>query len=216
LIVLIWPAIAHAHLAPPRVRADRTLTFDTTSGTLVYDVRLSGNELRRVRAEGDADGDATLSHGEVEALLARWTTELGRDVTIDGAPLSKARLLSKSAEKLEGAITDTDPYAAVAARVAWTFELGSESGTLTIEDGAGFLPFDHTDVSVRGPFLALGDDPQRMGREPRIGWVDLAKTSHRFVITYPKRPDRTAPIVIGAVATIAALLGYLGLRRFRR
>lgn len=193
---------AHAHIPPPVVRADRTLTLTLGERvTLAYVVRLSNPELSRVRREGDADRDGTLSRAEADKVLATFTSALhegvryasGRGFLGEYGRLAAAFPMSSEATGLEGPVEL--PERGPGARVAWQFDLRIARGDdrLAIDDGAAFVQFDHSDVIVRDTanrkFVGLGDDPSRMKLSPELAWVD-AGAGHRHSIHVAWEPGK--------------------------
>jgi hypothetical protein len=213
-------ATAHAHLAPPLVRADRTLTVTLGERvTLAYVVRLSNPELSRVRREGDLDRDGTLSRGESDRVLATFTTALhegvryssGRAALGPSGRLAAAFAMATEATGLEGPVEL--PEQGPGARLAWQFDLrlSRDDHRLAIEDSATFVQFDHSDVVVRDSatrtLTGLGDDPSRMGLAPQLSWVDAgAGHRHSIHVTWtPARDDGRGWVVMLVIAAGLAI-----------
>ena len=221
---------AHAHVAPPAMRADRTVTLTLGERVVLeYVVRLSAPELSRVRHNGDLDHDGTLSRAEADQVLAGFRTALTENVRYaSGAGalgpfgrLAAAHAISNEATGLEG--PNDIPERAVGARLSWSFDLRIAAGDdrMTIEDASAFVTFDHSEVFVRDSsarrFVALGDAPERMTTATQLTWVDAGKIStHSIAVTWTpgasdKRPLFLIAIVLGGVAIAVATV--LSVRR---
>jgi len=214
--VLLTAASARAHLAPPVVRADRTLTLTLGERvTLGYVVRLSNPELSRVRREGDRNHDGTLSRDESDAVLAAFATALGENVRYasgrdrlgEYGRLAAAFPMSTEATGLEGPVEL--PEQGGGARVAWQFDLRIARGDdrLAIDDAAAFVHFDHSDVVVRDTearrLLGLGDDPSRLGLSSQLAWIDAgAGHRHHIHVTWTKARDEGRGVLVMLVVIV--------------
>jgi hypothetical protein len=221
-LAVLSASTAHAHLAPPLIRADRTLTVTLGERvTLAYVVRLSNPELSRVRREGDADRDGALSRAESDAVLAKFTTALtegvhyasGRDMLGSAGRLAAAFPMSTEATGLEGPVEL--PEQGPGARLAWQFDLRIARGDdrLAIDDATTFVQFDHSDVVVRDTatrkLLGLGDDPARMGTAAQLSWIDAgAGHAHHIQLTWtPARDDGRGLLVMLVIVVGLAIAG---------
>ncbi len=231
---LLATSAAHAHVAPPLIRADRTLTITLGERvTLAYVVRLSNPELSRVRRDGDVDHDGTLSRAEADKVLATFTSALhegvryasGRDALGPHGRLAAAYPMSSEATGLEGPVQL--PERGPGARLAWQFDLRLARGDdrLAIDDGAAFVQFDHSDVIVRDTatrkLLGLGDDPSRMRPQPELSWVD-AGSAPRHTVHLTWTPGKEAArglmlmlVIVVGIAIAGATLWSVRDRRPR-
>jgi hypothetical protein len=211
-LVLI-PGAALAHIAPPILRADRTLTITLGDRvTLEYVIRLSAPELSRVRRAGDLDRDGQLSRAEADRVLAGFKTELTEKVRYaSGAGalgeygrLAAAHPIAFEATGMEGPVDL--PERAPGARIAWSFDLriASRDDRLAIEDPSSFVTFDHSEVFVRDTaarrFATLGDAPERMNPTTQLAWIDAGKAStHMIHLTWTPAPMDKRPLLMIAV-----------------
>lgn len=211
--ILLIAAPASAHVAPPVMRADRTLTLTLGDRVLLdYVVRLSAPELSRVRREGDADRDGVLSRGEADAVLARFRGAVtdgvryasGRGGLGPFGRLLAAHPISTDASGLEGPVDL--PERAPGARVSWSFDLRIAPGDdrLALEDASAFVSFDHSEVFVRDTaarrLLSLGDAPERMKPASQLAWVDAGHpATHAIHVSWTPAPSDKRPLLILAV-----------------
>jgi len=215
---------ASAHLAPPTMRADRTLTVSLGERTtLLYALRLSAPELARVRASADKNHDGTLSAEEATQLLGTWTAAVRANVSLASGrgrvgftfPLDvKSFEIGREATGLEGPTEPPAAEMAPGARVAWTFDLRLAGGDdrLTLVDATSLLPIDHSEVFVRDSasrrLTGLGVDPAKLGVASQLSWVDAAttdktRTIHLTWTPPPERPWWMVPLVIAIGLAIA-------------
>ncbi len=228
--ILLIAAPASAHVAPPVMRADRTLTLTLGDRVVLeYVVRLSAPELSRVRRDGDTDRDGVLSRGEADAVLARFRSALGESVRYASGRgglgpygrLAASHAIGTEASGFEGPVDL--PERAPGARVAWSFDLriAPADDRLAVEDASAFVSFDHSEVFVRDTatrrFLSLGDAPERMKPGAQLAWVDAGHSAtHAIHVAWTpppsdKRPLLIIAVMIGGLAIAAATL--LSVRR---
>lgn len=213
LLLLVFQGAARAHLAPPIVRADRTLTITLGERVVLdYVVRLSAPELSRVRRTGDLDHDGALSRSEADRVLAAFHGELtekvryasGRQGLGPFGRLAAAHPIATSSDNLEGPV-DLEERAQ-GARISWSFDLGiaSRDDRMTLEDPSAFVTFDHSEVFVRDSasrrLLSLGDAPDRMTTSARLAWVDAGRaTPHTVMVAWMPAPTDKRPLLMIAV-----------------
>jgi hypothetical protein len=219
-LVCVLAAPAYAHIAPPVMRADRTLTLTLGDRVLLeYVVRLSAPELSRVRREGDTDKDSVLSRGEADRVLEGFRAAVtehvryasGRGGVGPYGRLVAAHAIGTETSGFEGPVDI--PERAPGARVAWTFDLRIASGDdrLALEDASSFVTFDHSEVFVRDTaarrFVSLGDAPERMKPAAQLAWVDSGRAAtHAIHVQWTPAPSDKRPLLV-----IAIVLGGLGI-----
>lgn len=210
---------ADAHLAPPTMRADRTLTLSLGERTtLLYALRLSPPELSRVRAAADENRDGKLAADEAGKLLAAWTSAVRKQVSLAAGkgrvgfsfPLEvKSFEVGREASGLEGPVDlpTASPDATPGARVAWTFDLrlGGNDDRLVLEDAVDFVPIDHSEVFVKDSparrLIGLGVDEHKLGVASQLSWVDAGSSEKKRAVHVtwtppPGRPWWMAPLVL--------------------
>lgn len=227
---LLFPGVALAHIAPPAMRADRTLTITLGERvTLEYVVRLSAPELARVRREGDVDHDGQLSRAEADAVLAGYKSALTEKVRYasgigalgEYGRLAAAHPIAFEATGMEGPIDL--PERAPGARIAWTFDLriAPRDDRLAIEDPSAFVTFDHSEVFVRDTaarrFASLGDAPERMMPATQLAWVDGGKAAtHVIHLTWTPAPSDKRPLLLLAIIVGGIAIAWFTIRSVRR
>lgn len=230
LLLLLLPTAAVAHIAPPVMRADRTLTLTLGDRVLLeYVVRLSAPELSRVRRDGDLDHDGQLSRGEADQILGRFRAALTENVRYASGRggvgpygrLAGAHAIGFEATNMEGPIEL--PERAPGARLAWSFDLRIAPGDdrLALEDPSSFVSFDHSEVFVRDTparrFSALGDAPERMKPASQLAWIDAGRAAtHTIHVTWTPAPTDQRPLLILAVIAggiAIAVVTVLSVRR---